>query len=68
MPNNNEDSSDWKSLAQFWQTKYHDQLLHFTQVITVLNRSLLMENAARRQQQVAPQNGNSVVLEPTEHP
>lgn len=44
-------SRDWQAEAQFWQVKYFEQLLHSTQVITMLGRPTLLH--AQQLQQAA---------------
>lgn len=39
---------DWRSEAQFWQTKYVEQTVHYSQVIAALSRSTLLEGALRQ--------------------
>ena len=41
-----EDTTDWRAEAQFWQLKYFEQLMHSTQIITALSRPMLGQVAA----------------------
>jgi hypothetical protein len=45
MTANGADTTDWKSEAKFWQTRYLEQCMHNAQVIAMLSRPLLAENA-----------------------
>jgi hypothetical protein len=46
LPNGAAQSTiDWKTEAKFWQTKYVEQCMHSAQVIAMLSRPLLAENA-----------------------
>lgn len=40
-----QDSTDWKAEAKFWQTRYLEQCMHNAQVIAMLSRPLITENA-----------------------
>jgi hypothetical protein len=44
-PNGAQGETDWKTEAKFWQTKYVEQCMHSAQVIAMLSRPLLAENA-----------------------
>lgn len=42
--------TNWQALAEFWQVKYFEQLIHSTQVITALSQDKLGGIAKLRQQ------------------
>jgi hypothetical protein len=44
-PNGAQGETDWKAEAKFWHTKYVEQCMHSAQVIAMLSRPLLAENA-----------------------